>query len=145
MTSINYIFSSAIFIISGIVIIYVFGLPAAEVTEGFGPGLFPLVISILMMVLSMSIIIQTFMDKRKHDDNNKADFKMMVLPVLILGLVIVYSIFFNIIGFIISTVIFLFVCMLILQTKMLKSIILSIVLTVAVYMMFTQILGVPLP
>ncbi len=107
------------------------------------PYLFPLIISLFLFVLSISVISEGL----KSEDKKKEKIKMEIKSLLLFGVVsVVYLLVFNFLGFILSTIILLVLLMLILGERRWWYIALvSIITTVVIYLLFGKYLSVMLP
>lgn len=109
-----------------------------------GPGFFPKILAIFLIGLSSALIILSYINKEDKkvvliDKNNSK----VYLTILIIT---IYLILMNIVGFLISTPILLFVLILVYGMKgYIKNVIISVFITVVIYGVFQVLLTVPLP
>ncbi|WP_180994085.1 tripartite tricarboxylate transporter TctB family protein [Bacillus sp. Marseille-P3661] len=111
-----------------------------------GPSVFPKGISVFTIILAVLLAITTyFKDKdtsRLSDIFSKTNlWNVGKTFVLFIG----YYVVMNFAGFIISSLLFLFVFFKVLEIKLAKNIITSVVTTGVVYYIFYQLLNVQLP
>lgn len=107
------------------------------------PYLFPLIISFILLILSISIIMQGLKDESEKKEKSKIDIKSL----LIFGLVcILYLLVFNFLGFVLSTIILLVLLMMLLGERRWWFILLvSVISSLVIYLLFAKYLSVMLP
>lgn len=110
--------------------------------SGLGPDFFPQVIAIILFILSVTLFVINIINKDKksvYNPNIKYTF-------MVIFSFAVYIFFINIIGYLISTIIFAFVVITILKSKSkVLNIIFAIIFPVALYLLFTYAFKVSLP
>ena len=104
----------------------------------------------LMVFLTLFLAINTFIIKPKNMEEDKEEedkFKGNLYGqfFLIMALSAVYVILIDIIGFFVTTAIYLFVTMVILKSNIKWSIVVSILFPVFLYLIFVSFLKVPVP
>ena len=103
----------------------------------------------LMVFLTLLLAINTFLIKPKNTEENKEEdqFKGNLYGQFFLVIVLsaVYVILIDIIGFFVTTAIYLFVTMVILKSNIKWSIVVSIVFPIFLYLVFVSFLKVPVP
>ena len=102
----------------------------------------------LMVFLTLLLAINTFLIKPKNTEDKEEDqFKGNLYGqfFLIMALSAVYVILIDIIGFFVTTAIYLFVTMVILKSSIKWSIVVSIVFSIFLYLVFVSFLKVPVP
>ena len=103
----------------------------------------------LMVFLTLLLAINTFLIKPKNTEENKEEdqFKGNLYGqfFLVIALSAVYVILIDIIGFFVTTAIYLFVTMVILKSNIKWSIVVSIVFSIFLYLVFVSFLKVPVP
>ena len=103
----------------------------------------------LMVFLTLLLAINTFLIKPKNSEEDKEEdqFKGNLYGqfFLIMALSAVYVILIDIIGFFVTTAIYLFVTMVILKSNIKWSIVVSIVFSIFLYLVFVSFLKVPVP
>lgn len=128
------------------VLIHVQGFPQLE--NGYpGPALFPEVLSVLFIFCGIGLIIQGV---RKREKILKFDLSSIssggwLNIVFVLGTVLCYIFFAEFLGFLIFSFVILMILMKWLKVKTLPSLIMSVVVTLGIYLLFSKILLVPLP
>ncbi len=108
-----------------------------------GPGFFPTILSILVICLSFALLVT----QRSAEDVPVVLFSKEQLPIyLSMGLIALYLVMLNVVGFMISTPLFLIAVMKLFKVKKLWVILaVALCTTVATYIIFTNILSVILP
>jgi len=103
----------------------------------------------LMVFLTLLLAINTFLIKPKNTEENKEEdqFKGNLYGqfFLVIALSTVYVILIDIIGFFVTTAIYLFVTMLALKSNIKWSIVVSILFPIFLYLIFVSFLKVPVP
>ena len=103
----------------------------------------------LMVFLTLLLAINTFIIKPKNAEEDKEEdqFKGNLYGqfFLIMALSAIYVILIDIIGFFVTTAIYLFVTMVILKSNIKWSIVVSIVFSIFLYLVFVSFLKVPVP
>jgi putative tricarboxylic transport membrane protein len=128
------------------VIIHVQGFPGLD--NGYpGPALFPEVLSVLFIFCGIGLIIQGV---RKREKILKFELSSIssggwLNIVFVLGAVLCYIFFAEILGFLIFSFVILMILMKWLKVKTLPSLIMSVVVTLGIFLLFSKILLVPLP
>ena len=111
-----------------------------------GSGFFPKIIAIVMIAVSVIRLIMTLLEPSGETNTSDSD---MVGGWLSILLIVAYVMAFRSVGFIIDTVIYLFIQMLILTPKekrnMLMIGIISIIAPICIYTLFTYVINTPLP
>ena len=103
----------------------------------------------LMIFLTLLLAINTFLIKPKNTEENKEEdqFKGNLYGqfFLVIALSAVYVILIDIIGFFVTTAIYLFVTMVALKSSVKWSIVVSILFPIFLYLIFVSFLKVPVP
>ena len=133
-------------IFAGAVLIHVQGFP--QLDNGYpGPALFPEVLSVLFIFCGIGLIIKGV---RKRERILKFDLSSIssggwLNIIFVLGAVLCYIFLAELLGFLIFSFVILVVLMKWLKVKTLHSLIMSVVVTLGIYLLFSKILLVPLP
>ena len=102
----------------------------------------------LMVFLTLLLAINTFLIKPKNTEDKEEDqFKGNLYGqfFLIMALSAVYVILIDIVGFFVTTAIYLFVTMVALKSSVKWSIVVSILFPIFLYLIFVSFLKVPVP
>ena len=103
----------------------------------------------LMVFLTLLLAINTFLIKPKNTEEEKGEdqFKGNLYGQFFFVIVLsaVYVVLIDIIGFFVTTAIYLFVTMVILKSNIKWSIVVSIVFPIFLYLVFVSFLKVPVP
>lgn len=144
MKKANYIFCGILTAIAIFFIAIALNYPKAESygTGVPGPGLWPICISIIILLCAIVLLIKQF--KKKNEDekidiwNNNT--KRVYLCMLILS---IYVAVLNYLGFIISTIVMLFIFInWFAKKKWYFTLVISVVVTLSVYYIFKYVLNV---
>ena len=84
--------------------------------HGYGPDLFPRVLAVFMSFLAILLIINAFLGKSLEKEDH-IDPKGFLRVLVAIGICIAYLVLVNLLGFVTSTVLFLFVLMALLKQK----------------------------
>ena len=112
-----------------------------------GPALFPEVLSALFIFCGIGLVIQGI---RKREKVLKFDLGNVSLAgwiniVFVLGAVACYIFLAEYVGFLIFSFVILMILMKWLKVKILPSLVMSIIVTLSIYILFAKVLLVPLP
>ena len=117
--------------------------------KDLGSGFMPKVIAVALVLTSLLKLIATFFEKNPSEeekDNNNQDSKGGLLTI---GALLFYVLTFEILGFIVSTTAYLFIQMLIFSDeknrKSLLFLTISVVFSIATYVLFVYLIQKPLP
>ena len=133
-------------IFASAVLIHVQGFPSLD--NGYpGPSLFPEVLAVLFIFCGIGLIIQGIRQREKilKFDLGNISLAGWLNIVFVLGTVLCYILFAEYAGFLIFSFVILMILMKWLKVKLLPSLVMSIVVTLSIYILFAKILLVPLP
>jgi putative tricarboxylic transport membrane protein len=120
-------------------------IPDGSVT-GMPPGFFPTFLAVCLGVCSVYLFLKGVKDVLRNKAaavEMRQDHKTVLI---LLGMLFVYVILLNIVGFIPITIIYLTSVMALLKAgKLLKLVSISVVMTLAVYFAFGNLFNIPLP
>lgn len=134
------------------IIILIFSISAFLYSNNFstnvfyGPDFFPKLITVFMMVLGGYMLVTSLIHRRKStvsfEFNKQTVIKIAVFILLMAG----YFFLFFVVGFIISSIVFLLLAQWIFGVKNKITIIaVSILVPIALYLFFTQLFNIPIP
>ncbi|WJE15248.1 tripartite tricarboxylate transporter TctB family protein [Halobacillus sp. ACCC02827] len=126
--------NATIFIIAVFLFWQTFQFNTAFQQEGVGPAFFPRVTLIVIMVLT---VIETFLALRKAKEEGRQQVmsKRLFLFIVAIG---AFVFLFQALPFLVISTITLFLMGVILRIKVLPSVLLSVILSVSVYYIFTE-------
>ncbi|MDN4492367.1 tripartite tricarboxylate transporter TctB family protein [Ureibacillus aquaedulcis] len=110
-----------------------------------GPKTYPLILGVVLGLLSLRLIYESFKKnaQTQHAEKSQMNYKNFGI---ILVSAILYIFLLEIIGFVISTFLFLLVAFQVMEKgKFISSIIIAAVFSIGVYMMYVNLLGGTLP
>lgn len=125
--------------------IYTFSFP--DIDQGFtGPGTIPTFYCILAFILGVILMIKGWIEKRKDHQKKAIEQKHLKLVLLFMGMFVLYVLGFIYLGFYLSTILFLIVCLLVTRIKK-PMLLIGIPLgtIVFIYIVFERILRIVLP
>ena len=132
--------------------IMAFNFPDATIGRPMEPKIFPIMLGIVLTILGLALLIEELIKNSKNKDANKETIKLSFgnngkkIAITIIN-AIAYAILFNILGYVISTIIFLEIELLIFGgLKSWKvSTIVSVLFSVIAFLIFNTFLGLYLP
>ena len=108
-----------------------------------GPKIFPMWLGIILMLLSIRLIYETFKYKTEETGTEKLQYKKFII---IFVSALLYAFLLEKIGYVITTFLFLFVAFQTVERgKIIYSVIISAMFSVGVYYLFSELLGGSLP
>lgn len=118
---------------------------------GVGPRLFPQTAGVVMMLLSLYLVLRFLWQRRRGtlDSDNEImelQYRDVTRVIGFTALIVAYILIFPIVGFVITTTVMLFVGFTLLGSRRFAlNVILSVVLSIGIYIVFTTLLHLPLP
>ena len=146
MRTSNTVIGLLLIIFACAVLIHVQSFPKLD--NGYpGPALFPEVLSVLFIFCGAGLIIQGLRRREKvlNFDLGNISAAGWINMGFVLGAVACYIFLAEYAGFLIFSFVILMILMKWLKVKILPSLVMSAVVTVAIYLLFAKILLVPLP
>ncbi|MBD8026597.1 tripartite tricarboxylate transporter TctB family protein [Ureibacillus sp. Re31] len=108
-----------------------------------GPKTYPLILGIVLGLLSLRLLYETF--KSKSESKEKSTLEIKKFAIIFIS-AILYIFLLEIIGYVLSTFIFLVVTFQVMERgKIISTIIISAIFAIGVYAMYVQLLGGALP
>lgn len=132
--------------------IMAFNFPDATIGRPMEPKIFPIMLGIVLTILGLALLIEELIKNSKNKDANKETIKLSFgnngkkIAITIVN-AIIYALLFNILGYILSTIIFLEIELLIFGgLKSWKvSTIVSVIFSIIAFLIFNTLLGLYLP
>lgn len=143
MRKTNLVFSAGMGVLSLLVLWWSRDLPSGAVEYGYGPDLYPRLLSWFILGLVALLVIGTF--REKENEPSRFKLQQLSLPVALTLMISAYALLMEYLGFIVDTFVFLFASMFALKTSGRKALLLSLAITAIVYLVFKIVLRVPLP
>ena len=110
-----------------------------------GPKTYPLILGIVLALLSLRLLYESFKKQAETEQKEKSQLDYKNFGIILIS-AILYVFLLELIGFVISTFLFLLVAFQVMERgKMIASIIISAVFSIGVYMMYVHLLGGNLP
>jgi len=131
-------------LIAGLTWIISRDIPFQDLKAGLGPAFFPYLLLVILAGLGIIYLIFglfTSNSLKTTKIRNSSYWKI----ILIFGLLVIYSVLFKRLGFVISTLLFLVCSMLTLKVKLLHAILISTLAISGLYLIFIIFFKVPLP
>ena len=114
-----------------------------------GTGMFPLLLGILLMILSVAFILKIFFQSKEGQVKKEASIESSGSPiqlVLFLGAMVLATLFFNQLGYPLTSFLLMVALLRILGIKRWGlNILISVVTSVGSYLLFVQWLNIPMP
>lgn len=114
-----------------------------EYKTGYGPGFYPRILVIVLFILLAILFIQDWIKLKGQKE--PAPVLELKYSLIFLGMMILYTVLLNILGFFVDTALFLVAGMVTLKAKVMKAIVVSLVVSAALYYSFGVLLLVQLP
>lgn len=132
--------------------IMAFNFPDATIGRPMEPKIFPIMLGIVLTILGLALLIEELIKNSKNKDANKETIKLSFgnngkkIAITIVN-AIIYALLFNILGYILSTIIFLEIELLIFGgLKSWKvSTLVSVIFSIIAFLIFNTLLGLYLP
>lgn len=132
--------------------IMAFNFPDSTIGRPMEPKIFPIMLGIVLTILGLALLIEELIKNSKNKDANKETIKLSFgnngkkIAITVIN-AIIYALLFNILGYILSTIIFLEIELLIFGgLKSWKvSTIVSVLFSVIAFLIFNTLLGLYLP
>lgn len=137
-------FAAAMFLT--VAVLFIFGstqLSSSSYGSEVGPNIFPLFLGIILALLSIRLFYETFQNQKQESNEGKLQYK----PFLIIFVAtLLYILTLEMLGYIITTFLFLLVCFQTMErTKLYTSLIVSALFSAAVYYLYVHVLKGTLP
>lgn len=108
-----------------------------------GPDIFPFILGIILVLLSIRLFYETLMTKANYKEKEKLEYKPFII---IFVATLVYILALESVGYVITTFVFLFVCFQTMErSKWVNSLIISALFSGIVYYLFVEVLKGTLP
>lgn len=118
-------------------------LATSSYGSAVGPDIFPFILGIALVILSIRLFYETFIIKKEQNSKEKVQYKPFLI---IFAATLVYIVTLETIGYVITTFLFLFVCFQTMErAKVVKSLIISASFSGLVYFLYVEILKGTLP
>nr|WP_106783952.1 tripartite tricarboxylate transporter TctB family protein [Lysinibacillus timonensis] len=137
-------FAGVIFLlISVLFIVESLKISGSAYGSSIGPKTFPLILGVILGLLSLRLLYETF--KSKSNDKEIETFNVKKFGIIFISAVL-YVFFLEILGYVISTLIFLVIAFQVMERgKLLNTVIIAACFTFGIYLMYVQLLGGALP
>ncbi|QCR31658.1 tripartite tricarboxylate transporter TctB family protein [Lysinibacillus sp. SGAir0095] len=110
-----------------------------------GPKTYPLILGIVLGLLSLRLLYESFKKNAETEQKEKSQMYYKNFGIIVVS-AILYVFLLEIIGFVISTFLFLLIAFQVMEKgKMISSIIIAAVFSMGVYLMYVNLLGGTLP
>ena len=132
--------------------IMAFNFPDATIGRPMEPKIFPIMLGIVLTILGLALLIEELIKNSKNKDANKETIKLSFgnngkkIAITVIN-AIAYALLFNILGYVLSTIIFLEVELLIfggLKSWKISTIV-SVIFSIIAFLIFNTLFGLYLP
>lgn len=138
--------------VAGVVLAITPTFPAGQESVGItGPAFFPNVLAIVLILAGAYKIVRGFVARSSNPGIHFGELALslrqpeIATVLLTVAMLVLYVLFFELLGFVLCTVSFLFVLMARLGVKKLRSALYAAGFTALIYLMFGKLFGVSLP
>lgn len=136
---------SALSLFSVIVFLYADQYSMERLSQ-YGPDFFPKALAVIMLCFSVKLIVDASVRGKFQKDMETIDRKGFIRSAITLGIAIVYLLTMQLLGFLISTILFLYVLMTYIGHKgKLVRLLASVGVSLVVFGIFVLFLKIPLP
>jgi putative tricarboxylic transport membrane protein len=136
--------ASVLFLATGV--LFIVGsrqLASSSYGSSVGPDIFPLLLGIILVLLSIRLFYETMISKTQHGPKEKLQYKPFLI---IFSATLVYILTLETIGYVITTFLFLFVCFQTMErSKVVTSLFISSCFSGLVYFLYVEVLKGTLP
>ena len=137
-----------IFLFGGITTLLSLRMPVGTFRMG-GPGLFPLCLGIILMILSGAFILKTSLQGREEQSQRSTSIDSSASPlpmILFLGTMVLSALFFNKLGYpLVSFLLMLSLLRILGMKRWNMNVLISTVTSAGSYFLFVQWLNIPMP
>lgn len=149
MTIARLIVPSICILIGTVYLIMTLNLPDARLGDADAPKYFPIIVAIFFIVMSIVYFIKEYLAHYEVREDVKLLFKKDTLFLIIATLVLslIYTLIFERLGYLFSTILFLGALLFLIngKNKWLANILVSFLFSIGTWYVFTQLLDVSLP
>jgi len=141
----DYIFVAVMIALSLYVGITAYNYPRRDIVEGFGPGIYPMLIAAAIFILAIIQLVITIRSK----DNEKIpglDLASLKMPAAFWGLLVLFCILLKTLGLLLDSFLYLLVTSRFLfKVKWRNAIITAVVVPIVLWLAFVYFMKVPFP
>jgi hypothetical protein len=142
----NYILSAVMITLSAYIFITANKFPKTGIDQGFGAGVFPILLSAVIFFCAAIILLQTIFDKTENKKIDDLSLKNLKKPLVFWFFLITFCVLFKIIGFLADAFIYMMLASVILfRVKLWKAFLVSILVPALIWCVFSVVMHVPLP
>lgn len=137
-------YSSIVFLLVGLL----FVIESQKISDSaygssVGPKTFPMWLGVILILLSLRLLYETFKYKSGAASAPKLQYKKFII---IITSAVLYAFLMEIVGYVISTFLFLFITFQTMERgRLVSSIIIATAFSVGIYYLFSKVLGGSLP
>ncbi|WP_372714438.1 tripartite tricarboxylate transporter TctB family protein [Ilyobacter sp.] len=114
--------------------------------KGLGASFFPISLSVITIILSVSLIFSSIKDKSLSENISEVFNSDMKKSLMGMGLIVLYVICMTVIGYLVSTVVFCYIFLHLFKVKkMLTKVLIAVIFSSAVYFIFSNLFLINLP
>lgn len=138
------------------------GWETADYTMGYGPAFYPKVLIVALFILLVGLFLTEGLPKKPREEQAASengdgadcadsanerlfDLQRLKFPALFAGMLILYILLWNVLGFVADTILFSFGGMMSLKGKPWISAVISVCFALVIYFVFSKLLYVNLP
>lgn len=120
------------------------GMPGGTSDGAPGPGYFPIIVSLVILVLCVLLVFKYLKDDKKYFQQTETQRKNLPKLLITAGAIVLYTILFMFVPFIPLTIVFMVFLNWYFGKKWVYNIVFSIVFTLVLYFVFSKFLHVML-
>jgi len=120
--------------------------PKADITQGFGAGIYPMILSVVIFICAMIILVQSILDKGSDKDIEDLKFKNLRNPVIFWLLLLIFCALLKTLGLLLDSFLYLFIASTCLfGVKLKKALLISVAVPLMIWLIFVAAMNVPFP
>ena len=128
------------------VMVTVSGYPKANIAQGYGPGIYPMLLAGVIMLCAIVVLIKTVIDKKPTEMIADLSLQALKKPAIFWLLLLGFCLLLKPLGLIVDGILYLFIgTKFVFKEKLIPSLIISVVVTMLIWAVFVVAMRVPFP
>ena len=142
----NYVFSISMLILAVCVYYSADKFPKGTMRQGFGAGIYPMLLACVIAICALSVLVRTIYDKTPDKEIEELKLKNLKAPAAFFLLLMGFCILLRPLGLLLASFLYMFIGSKVLfKTKLWKSLLISIIVPSLVWAVFVLAMKVPFP
>ena len=142
----DYIFSGLMIILS----IYVFftanNFPKTDISEGFGPGVYPMILAVVIFICAIFVLANAILDKKEDAKIKDLSLNSLKKPFALWICLVLFCVLLKPLGLIVDSILYLMLTMkLLFNVKLPKALLISLGVSLSIWAVFVFAMNVPFP